>query len=157
MPLADGFLMCAAECLAKKQFSISTFMLHQAVEQACICLIRVHIAYRSDFHNLSRLLRLCTCFSEKPFQLFLSTPEDERLFDVMAKSYSASRYQDDFAVSRQDAESLYQRVASFLLLAKAMCDEKIERLAEVASADAAFKNAYPIPIETTAQTNNLNR
>lgn len=72
IPLADGFLMCASECLEKEQFGIGAFMLHQAVEQTCICLVRVHIAYRSEFHNLYRLLRLCQCFSGKPFQLFLS-------------------------------------------------------------------------------------
>ncbi|MFC3563268.1 hypothetical protein [Pedobacter jamesrossensis] len=75
MPLADGFLMCASECLQKEQFGICAFMLHQAVEQACICLVRVHIAYRSEFHNLHRLLRLCLCFSERPFQLFFPLPK----------------------------------------------------------------------------------
>jgi HEPN domain-containing protein len=153
IPLADGFLMCASECLEKEQFGICTFMLHQAVEQTCICLVRVNIAYRSEFHNLYRLLRLCTCFSEKPFQLFLSTPEDERLFDVMAKSYSGSRYKDDFTVSRDDAERLYQRVASFLLLAKAMCSEKIELLAKSASDYVALKNADHVQIEKILHTN----
>lgn len=154
MPLADGFLMCASECLEKEQFGICAFMLHQAVEQACICLVRVHIAYRSEFHNLYRLIRLCTSFSQRPFQLFLSTPEDERLFDVMAKSYSASRYKDDFTVSRQDAESLYQRVASFLLLATKMCDEKIELLDREASLHAVMQTAGDVQIGTTAQVEN---
>lgn len=153
IPLADGFLMCASECLEKEKFGICAFMLHQAVEQACICLVRVHIAYRSEFHNLYRLLRLCQCFSERPFQLFLSTPEDERLFDVMAKSYSGSRYKDDFTVSRQDAERLYQRVASFLLLAKEMCNEKIELLAKSASDYAVLNNADHVQIEKILQTN----
>jgi len=153
MPLADGFLMCASECLEKEKFGICAFMLHQAVEQTCICLMRVHIAYRSEFHNLYRLLRLCQCFSEKPFQLFLSTLEDERLFDVMAKSYSGSRYKDDFTVSRQDAEHLYQRVASFLLLAKKMCNEKIELLAKSASNYEALKNTDHVQTEQILQTN----
>ncbi|MDQ0639285.1 HEPN domain-containing protein [Pedobacter sp. W3I1] len=153
IPLADGFLMCASECLEKEQFGICAFMLHQAVEQTCICLVRVHIAYRSEFHNLYRLLRLCTCFSERPYQLFLSTSEDERLFDIMAKSYSGSRYKDDFTVSRQDAERLYQRVASFLLSAKGMCNEKIELLAKSASDYAALKNADHVQIEKILQTN----
>jgi len=133
MPLADGFLFCASECLEKEQYKICAFMLHQAVEQTCICLIRVHIAYRSEFHNLHRLLRLCLCFSDRPYQLFLSSPEEERLFDVMAKSYSHARYKDDFSVSRQDAEALYQRTQSFLSLAKAMCNEKIELLIQQAA------------------------
>lgn len=151
MPLADGFLMCASECLEKEQFGICAFMLHQAVEQACICLVRVHIAYRSEFHNLYRLLRLCQCFSEKPFLLFLSTPEDERLFDVMAKSYSGSRYKDDFMVSRTDAESLYQRVAPFLLLVKKMCDDKIELLDQEAALHAIQKNNEAVQVGTTGQ------
>lgn len=151
MPLADGFLMCASECLEKEQFGICAFMLHQAVEQACICLVRVHIAYRSEFHNLYRLLRLCQCFSEKPFLLFLSTPEDERLFDVLAKSYSGSRYKDDFMVSRTDAESLYQRVAPFLLLVKKMCDEKIELLDQEAALHAIQKNDEAVQVGTTGQ------
>jgi len=153
IPLADGFLMCASECLEKEKFGICAFMLHQAVEQTCICLLRVHIAYRSEFHNLYRLLRLCTCFSEKPFQLFLSTPGDERLFDIMAKSYSGSRYKDDFTVSRQDAESLYQRVASFVVLAKGMCSEKIALLAKSASDDADLKNTDHLQNEKSLQTN----
>ena len=153
IPLANGFLMCASECLEKQQFGICAFMLHQAVEQTCICLLRVNIAYRSEFHNLYRLLRLCTCFSEKPFQLFLSTPEDERLFGIMAKSYSGSRYKDDFTVSRQDAERLYQRVASFLLLAKEMCNEKIALLAKSASDYAALTNTEQVQIEKILQTN----
>jgi HEPN domain-containing protein len=152
IPLADGFLMCASECLEKEQYGICTFMLHQAVEQACICMIRVHIAYRSEFHNLYRLLRLCQCFSEKPFQLFLSTPEDERLFDVMAKSYSGSRYKDDFTVSRQDAESLYKRVASFLLLVKEMCDDKIKLLDQEAALHTVLKNTEAVQVGTTEQT-----
>ncbi|PWS33222.1 HEPN domain-containing protein [Pedobacter paludis] len=151
IPLADGFLMCASECLEKEQFGICAFMLHQAVEQACICLVRVHIAYRSEFHNLYRLLRLCQCFSERPFQLFLSTAEDERLFDVMAKSYSGSRYKDDFTVSRQDAENLYQRVASFLLLVKKMCDDKIELLDQEAALHAILKNTEAVQVGTTEQ------
>ncbi|WP_412468347.1 HEPN domain-containing protein [Pedobacter sp. KLB.chiD] len=153
IPLADGFLMCASECLEKEKFGICAFMLHQAVEQTCICLLRVHIAYRSEFHNLYRLLRLCTCFSEKPFQLFLSTPEDERLFEIMAKSYSGSRYKDDFTVSRHDAEFLYQRVASFLLLAKVMCNEKIALLAKSASDFAALKNTDQVQTEKILQIN----
>jgi HEPN domain-containing protein len=133
LPLAEGFLLCASECLEKEQYGIGAFMLHQAVEQTCICMVRVHIAYRSEFHNLYRLLRLCLCFSNRPYQLFLSTPEDERLFDVMAKSYSGARYKDDFSVSKQDAESLFQRTRSFIDLATEMCEVKIKQLKQQAA------------------------
>lgn len=154
MPLANGFLMCASECLEKEQFAMCAFMLHQAVEQACICLVRVQIAYRSEFHNLHRLLRLCQCFSQRPFQLFLSTAEDERLFGVMAKSYSGSRYKDDFMVSRQEALSLYQRVASFLLVVTEMCNEKIEVLNQEAALYSVLKDTETVQIGETTQVEN---
>lgn len=154
MPLADGFLMCASECLEKGQYGICAFMLHQAVEQTCICLIRVHIAYRSEFHNLYRLLRLCLCFSDQPYEMFLSTPEDEKLFDVMAKSYSSARYRDSFSVSKQDADGLYNRTLSFLALARVMCREKIELLEQEAALHTVLQIADGVQIETTAQTKN---
>lgn len=128
MPLAEGFLMGAGECLNNQRYSICVFMLHQVVEQICITLIRVHIAYRSEFHNLHRLLRLCSCFSDEPYKLFLSTTEDERLFDVLSKSYSGARYKDDFSVLPGDAVCLYDRVLAFVALAKEMCQRKIAEL-----------------------------
>lgn len=127
-PLADGFLLGASECLDKQQYNICTFMLHQAVEQTCIALIRVFVAYRSEVHNLRRLVNLCSCFSDQPYKMFLSTKEDERLFEVLAKSYSGARYKDNFAVSREDAHSLYERVVAFVALAKDMCLKKIVKL-----------------------------
>jgi hypothetical protein len=71
----------------------------------------------------------------------------------MAKSYSGSRYKDGFTVCQQDAERLYQRVASFLLLAKEMCSKKIELLAKSASDYAVLKNADHVQIEKILQTN----
>ncbi|MFC3563267.1 hypothetical protein [Pedobacter jamesrossensis] len=73
---------------------------------------------------------------------------------MMAKSYSGSRYKDDFSVCGRDAESLYQRVASFLMLAKEMCNEKIELLDQEAALHAVLKNAEAVQIVTTEQIEN---
>jgi hypothetical protein len=51
----------------------------------------------------------------------------------MAKSYSGLRLKNDFKVSTQDAVHLYQKVASFLLLSKTMCLEKIAQLVQEAA------------------------
>lgn len=134
MPLAEGFLLCASQCLEKKHYGICAFMLHQVVEQTCICLIRVHVAYRSEFHNLRRLLGLCNCFSQEPSRLFLSTHERERLFTLMSKSYSGARYKDGFLIKPQEAADLYQLVCSFTELANKMCTQKIEQLTSQAFA-----------------------
>lgn len=130
MLLASGFLESAKECQRKELYQLSVFMLHQAVEQCCIALIRVHLAYRSDIHNLYRQLRLCNSFSRTPSRLFFGgKDEDKRLFDIMVKSYSAARYKDDFTVEKSDATQLYIQVSVFLDLADLMCGEKIDALA----------------------------
>jgi hypothetical protein len=103
-------------------------MLHQAVEQLCIGLIRINMAYRSEFHNLNRLLHLFTCFSNAPLQLFTETAEDRRLFTILTKSYSAARYQAGFVVSKYDAVCLCDKVGEFTALATRLCEEKIGEL-----------------------------
>lgn len=130
LPLAAGFLASAKECLTNQHYNLSAFMAHQVVEQCCIVLIRVHLAYRSDIHNLYRQLRLCDSFSSAPSRLFLSGREDDkRLFEIMVKSYSAARYKDDFGVEQADAEQLFIRVSTFVKLTEIMCGEKINTLA----------------------------
>jgi HEPN domain-containing protein len=135
MSLAEGFLNGASECLAEDQFNVCVFMLHQVVEQACIALIRVHLAYRSELHNLYRLLKICSCFSDEPNKILLSGhSEDERLFDLLVRSYSAARYNANFMVSQEDTISLFTRIKNFVQLTREMCVQKIVTLEQEAEA-----------------------
>ena len=89
----------------------------------------VHLAYRAEMHNLRRLLHLCSCFSNAPIKMFLSgSPDDERLFEVLLKSYSGARYKDTFNISEDDSWLLYNKIIAFVALAKIMCEEKIAQL-----------------------------
>lgn len=133
LPLATGFLASAKECLVNQHYHLSAFMAHQVVEQCCIVLIRIHLAYRCDIHNLYRQLRVCDSFSSAPSRLLISGREDDkRLLEIMVKSYSAARYNDDFKVDQADAEQLFIRVSTFLKLTEIMCLDKINALAKEA-------------------------
>ncbi len=130
IPLARGFLDSAKENLTRGQYNIATFLLHQAMEQSCIVLIRVHIDYRSEFHNLHRLLGLTRSFSDEPTNLMIGDrPADRRLFDILTKSYGQARYAPEFVVAQRDAEELYDKISSFVELVQAMCTHKMESLA----------------------------
>lgn len=130
MSLATGFLESASGYLSTGKYELCIYMLHQVVEQCCSGLIGVHLAYRSDIHNLYRLLRLCDIFSPALSQFFLQQNEEgRRLFDLMVKSYCGARYQDDFKAGQSDAEKLYSQVAAFLKMAEVICKDKIEALA----------------------------
>src|ERR1035437_4242909 len=85
--MALGFLESAGVCYENGFYSNCMFELHQAVEQAGIAVIRVYMAYRSDMHNLARLINLCRCFSDEPTELFpRRNEEDKRLFQLLLKS-----------------------------------------------------------------------
>lgn len=129
MPLAEGFVEGAGLFLGKEQYNLSVFMMHQAIEQCSSLLVRVVMGYRADFHNIHRLLSLCRCFSNEPFELLATgTEQDKRLFEVLVKSYSQSRYSSSFYVDETDAKLLFIRVNQFIELVKKFCLGKISEL-----------------------------
>jgi len=122
--IIEGFLSGAKECLSNLQLNTCLFMLHQVTEQCCLTLIRIHLGYQSDIHNLRRLLQLCCCFSIEPIQVFLAgTKEDERLFNILVRSYSETRYSDGFLADKKDVHLLFHRVELFLELTKSICNK----------------------------------
>lgn len=130
MEMVDGFLAGANECLNEDQFNVCVFLLHQTVQQACMALIKVYLAYRTDIYNLHRLLHLCSCFAEEPLKILLHSgiKNDERLFNLLIKSHSAARYNNIFNVDVEDANALFDRVMDFVPLVKEMCKRKIVAL-----------------------------
>jgi HEPN domain-containing protein len=124
--MASGFMRTAISCYDNGFINNSLFLLHQCVEQACIAVIRVYMAYRSDIHNLARLINLCRCFTDEPFALFpRKTADDQRLFQILLRSYSEARYNDDFNVDNFDAEILLDQVDGFLTLIRILCNNRL--------------------------------
>lgn len=123
LKMAFGFLYSAINCIRLEDyFGNGVFLLHQAVEQACIALIKVHTGYRIDLHNLFRLLNLCKCFSDKPADIFLSgDTESARLFQLLSESYGNARYKEDFRVTREDAVKILERVDACVNVAENLC------------------------------------
>jgi len=125
--MACGFLEAAAKCNEEAFYNNTVFLLHQAVEQTCIALIRVCTGYRPDLHNLDRLLKLCLCFCpDLSIHFQLNTEEEIRLFQVLNAGYSDVRYKDDFNVSAEDAGILMNQVDEFMVMAGVICQNKIE-------------------------------
>ena len=127
LKMATGFFAAAEECFKLTHYNNCIFMLHQAVEQACIGIIRVYLAYRSDIHNLGRLLLICTSFSEQPAAIFpQNTAEEQRLFRLLQVSYSDARYRDHYQVSTEDTELLCTKVSDFLVLTATLCQARLK-------------------------------
>ena len=142
---STGFLYSAANCIRIEEYPENgVFMLHQAVEQACIALIKVHMGYRIDLHNLTRLLNLCKCFSDKPAELFLAEDEESvSLFNVLRQSYGNTRYAEDFRVDKDIAIKILERVDAFVSLAESLCLDWINALRTKIGEDAA-QNVFTV-------------
>lgn len=131
MTLADAFLTEAHQCISTEQPKLCAFMLYQAAEQSCIALLRIYLGSRSEIRSLLYLLRLCCCFSRAPLEMFLSgSPDDQRIFEILLKSYSTVCYKDNFKISKDDSCLLYNKVTAFVTLAKVMCEEFIAQLTQ---------------------------
>ena len=137
--MAAGFMESAYVSYDNGFYSNCMFELHQAVEQACIAVIRVFMAYRSDTHNLARLINLCRCFSDELKFLFpRRTEEDKRLFQILLKSYSDTRYKDGYQIVDDDADKLCTQVKEFLDLIKTLCNKRLKEYRQ--AAEEAGKN-----------------
>lgn len=113
--LASGFLESAWHCLENDFDNNVIFLLHQAVEQGCRALIRLFTGYRSDIHNISRLIDFCNCFSPEPSALFRRHfAKEKHLFKVLSASYSDARYKDNYQVVDHEADLLCTQVQAFL-------------------------------------------
>ncbi len=126
--MAMGFMNSINTVIGDGYYNVCVFLMHQVVEQACIGLIWVFMGYKSDMHNLRRLLYICACFSKRPMQHFLAVPADADLLALMMKSYSAARYKEDFHIEEKDARRLLYLVEGFLSIAENMCAEKFLEL-----------------------------
>ncbi len=129
LKLSNGFLKSARHAIAVHDELIGVFMLHQCVEQSAILLLRIFADFRSEIHNLSRLLDFCALFSLPVSRFFTrNDAEDERLFQILRKSYSSSRYQDDCEIAVEDASKLLYRVSAFVKMVDLLCTEKLEAM-----------------------------
>jgi HEPN domain-containing protein len=129
LELLSGFLISAIGCLNNLNYKLCVFMAHQVIEQCCIALIWVHLGYRSNIHNLERLLNLCNCFSSAPARLILSDNVTwNGLLQIIMHSYTEARYNDNFNVDKQTAERVIDCVSAFAALTNKMCGKKISEL-----------------------------
>ena len=89
----------------------------------------------------------CKSFSEEPYKLFLSgNAEDERLFDLLVKSYCGARYTSTFSVDQNEATKLYHRVSSFLELTITLCTAHIVKLNDEALAYKELQDALTLDL-----------
>jgi len=126
--MAQGFSEAAEHALECGHERICLYLLYQAIEQACVGLIWVFMAYKIESRNIKRLLYTCCCFSQAPLQHFMGTLENQKLLEVMMESYGRIRHEDDFSLGGKSIYRFVELVQSFLELADSLCKERFQLL-----------------------------
>ncbi|GGB01793.1 HEPN domain-containing protein [Puia dinghuensis] len=125
--LAQQFYNAAAYSLSSGWLVLTGFLLHQAVEHTCIALIRAATGYRTNTHNLTRLLALTEAFSLLPMTIFPRiTTEETELFDLLVRGYSDSRYKSGYNLPIEKATILVERVRELQAIAQMLYEEKLK-------------------------------
>jgi HEPN domain-containing protein len=131
--LMNSFFAGAAHSFNQKEYPMCVLMLHQVTEQCLILLLNLHLSFQMELHSLSTLIGLCSSFSDRPLQLFLSTEEDKRLFEILSSCSSSAAYNNpNFSVAQNDAQQLFISVSTFLKWTKLTCADRIKQLEQQA-------------------------
>jgi len=125
--LSKGFLRSAEDAWEKEDLRIAMFLLHQAMEQACNMLIGVYMHYRSELHNLGRLLDISLCFFASSDLYPRQRTGDELMFKILQSSYSEARYKQNFEVSYSEAKRILDEVAVFIDMVEMACLRKLNK------------------------------
>ncbi|SDH66573.1 HEPN domain-containing protein [Chitinophaga filiformis] len=124
--LAQCFFKKAIYCNENAWYEQTTFDLHQAAQHACMCMLRMYSGYRSNTHNLSRLLSLIKNFSPAPSDVFPCTTKEEiSIYNTLNKAYSDARYNENYQVTAEKAQLLIGRVRALLSIAQQLYQERL--------------------------------
>lgn len=123
---ALSFLIDVGHAANRGDYKQASFYLHQSAENLLRTVSLVHILYSPKNHDLDELLRSCKAYTIELCRAFpRNTPEEERLFDLLQRSYIESRYNPDFEITKADIEALVPKVERLRDIVEKVCREQI--------------------------------
>ena len=112
--------------IRKDKFVHASFHLHQSVENFLRTISLVYILYSPKNHNLDELIRGCKAYTTELCKAFpRNTSEEERLFDLLQRSYIESRYNPDFEITKDDIRALVPKIELLKQIVEKACRDRI--------------------------------
>ncbi|MGN8035650.1 HEPN domain-containing protein [Chitinophaga sp. 22321] len=108
------FLSAAKELIAKQNYKMAAFMLHQVVEHTLRPAILSILDQKKQTHNLLVLTMLSRLFlPESVAALKLDQEEHRSLFELLNNAYVEARYKSDYDISEKSVSELLGMVEEF--------------------------------------------
>jgi uncharacterized protein len=127
---AHEFLIDFGHAFKRRSYSKAAFELHQATERLYITTLLVFTHYKPKEHDIETLGKQVNNLDPRFLPVFpRTTPEADRLFELLKKAYIEARYNPKHKITRKELEYLAERVKKLQRLTKAICKERIESYA----------------------------
>jgi HEPN domain-containing protein/predicted nucleotidyltransferase len=126
---ANDFLAHYNYAFNDQKYNTAAFMLHQAAERFLVTTLLVFTCYKPKTHDLMLLYHDACRHGEKLRDIFpRNNNEENRLFNLLQKAYSDSRYKIDYRISEDDLIKLADRVSLLRILTEMYCNKKIKSI-----------------------------
>lgn len=123
----EQFVIDFGHAFKRRDYKNAAFYLHQSTERFYTTTLLVFTHYKPKEHDISKLGKQVNNLDQRFFPVFpRSTPEEERLFDLLKKAYIDARYKREYKITKKELECLAGRVRKLQKLTKEICREKIE-------------------------------
>jgi uncharacterized protein len=117
--------------LKDSQLAEGAFLLHQAAESFYYTTLLVFTGYKPKTHNLGKLRKQAKLLSEELYLVFPAetNKREKHLFDLLKRGYVDARYRDDYFITREEFETLVERVREMQSIVEKICRSKITAIA----------------------------
>ncbi|HVV68265.1 MAG TPA: HEPN domain-containing protein [Gammaproteobacteria bacterium] len=124
---ANKFFKGFSFYFSEKDYCYAVFMLHQVTERLYSAILLVFTRYKPNTHKLKDLRNLVNTLDPRFIKVFaLSTPYDQRCFELLCNAYVDARYKPKFTITEEELTSLSNEVNNLIQLADKLCQEKIQ-------------------------------
>ena len=107
----------------------AAFELHQATESLYITASMVFTDYRPKLHDLYKLRKRVGEYDRRLLKGFaFHTPEQKRLFKLLADAYVHARYTKTYTITKEELDYLADRVRRLQAITEEACREQIAKL-----------------------------
>ncbi len=127
---SQGFYKAFDFMLGENDLNIAAFQLHQATESLYITACMVFTDYRPKVHDLYKLRKRVGAYDRRLLKGFaFHTPEQKRLFKLLADAYVHARYTKTYTITKEELDYLAERVRRLQAITEEACREQIATLA----------------------------
>ncbi|MFD2732223.1 HEPN domain-containing protein [Pedobacter alpinus] len=130
--IANIFYRTAGTIASQQQYSLATFMLHQATEFTLRAFINLFMGGEQKTHTIAQLKNHTSRISPTLYAVLTpSNKEEEHLFSLLEEAYLKGRYDSGFEVLPKDFNQLHDIVNTLLAAAKSEFDIYIKNLEDL--------------------------